>query len=149
MQGATRCFTLGLGLLVAGVVSACSPTTGKQEPSQVHHEPKAAAPARTGDSFNEAMTEEVKYERAVSDVKNLVDNIKLFRLKTSEYPDLLDDLHTLKGAVIPEHDPWGRPYEFMVDDAGFTLVCRGLSEEDETDDVWYSSESGRIRRPGD
>jgi len=93
------------------------------------------------------MSEAAKYERAVKDLKNLVDHINLFRLKTAKHPTLLDDLRTLKGAVIPEQDPWGRPYEYMVDDSGFTLVCHGPSEESVEDDVWYSSESNRYNRP--
>lgn len=94
-------------------------------------------------------TDDARVTVAVSDIKQMADNIAMYQTKKGSYPKSFEEVEGLLKVVFPRKDPWGNEYEFQPGDDGFTIISKGKNPADESDDVWYSSTRGRIIKPGD
>lgn len=85
-----------------------------------------------------------KVDQAKTEIITIKDAIGLYAGKNGGYPETLVELTTpfnyLKNVDKGENpvDPWGRPYEYVVDDNeedGFIVWSRGEKQDDESDDI--------------
>lgn len=84
-----------------------------------------------------------KIARTKNEIRQFNENIGAYKLKKNgQLPQELSDLNAVLGIKIPETDAWGRKWEYTPEGGNWTIVSQGAKENDATDDVWYSTESG-------
>lgn len=94
-------------------------------------------------------TDDARVTQAMSDIKQMAQNISTYQVKTGLIPRTLEEVEAELKLVIPRKDPWGNDYDYQPGDDGFSIVSKGKNATDDSDDVWYDSSRGKIIKPGD
>lgn len=88
-------------------------------------------------SFFGGATADAEYNRADGEIRNMVDNIKLYYQRHNRnYPESLDQLNEFLDGGLNLEDPWGNPYEYTLTDDSFELWTNGALEDTEDDNIW-------------
>ena len=84
---------------------------------------------------------EARRNKALIDITIIALAVGFFRAQTQRYPTRLEELVTrpadaprwggpyLDGTTVPL-DPWGRPYVYVLDGLGYTIICYGADGAD-------------------
>ncbi len=91
--------------------------------------------------------DDAKISRAAAEIGQMRTMISNYNLKFGAFPSDLNEAQDAMKQKFPELDPWNRPYEYRPDDSGFTLFSRGVDANNEADDVYYDSATGKVVTP--
>lgn len=85
-----------------------------------------------------------KVGRTASEIFQMRNAIVNYHVRFGKYPADLSEVQTAMRMKFPELDPWGRPYEYALEEDSFILWSKGADPSIEDDDIWFDSDSGRI-----
>jgi general secretion pathway protein G len=94
----------------------------------------------------QGITGDAKSARAGDEIKQMANAVAQYRVKFDKYPESLEALSEMK-VKTPEADPWGKPYEYHVEEDGFSIRSEG-EKAGEEDDIYWDPAKNRVVMPG-
>ncbi|MCK6438975.1 MAG: prepilin-type N-terminal cleavage/methylation domain-containing protein [Planctomycetes bacterium] len=97
-------------------------------------------------------TVDARYSKASTEISKLQEFIATYRLKKGRIPQTLEEVKESSGEKgFPMQDPWDQPWIYDPREDGYRLGSDGERVGDETDDIYFDTDYGRIidRHNGD